>query len=194
MKAERNVRATSRRHVLWGNSEGSGIPVRKSKATGCANALRSEIDSQRARGRSGPSDRRLAFPRISLRARSLTNGRAPRRDVTKPSLANRSYAKITVMRDTASARARSRLDDRRSPGRSRPSRIARLICRWISPLRFLRPTKLTWKAMKSLTRAGKNWSSEYCTNWHLHQSAGAYIRVLRVGVLGEPKGLGCSPR
>jgi hypothetical protein len=38
-------------------------------------------------------------------------------------------ATVTVMRDTASERANSRLGDKRSPGRSRPSRMARRIWR-----------------------------------------------------------------
>jgi hypothetical protein len=67
---------------------------------------------------------------------SLTKVPDPTRDVTKPSPESRSYPTVTVVRDTLSVRANSRLGGRGSPGRSRPSRMASRNCRYISPLKI----------------------------------------------------------
>lgn len=60
---------------------------------------------------------------------ALTKVPSPTRDTVDPSAESRSYATVTVIRDTLNVLASSRLAGRRSPGRRMPLTMASRICR-----------------------------------------------------------------
>src|SRR5439155_13271809 len=114
----------SRRQSTCGKGAASGKPLRKSKRARRPKTLGRGTSFQILRGESASGadrgGRRCVAPPARGGAWLLTKVPAPTREVTNPSPASRSYATVTVVRDTLRLRASSRVGGRRSPERSRP--------------------------------------------------------------------------
>jgi hypothetical protein len=113
-------------HVM-GESVASGRPVRKSNSAGLANAVESRIESHAACGLSALTDP-CRFVARGLSGALACSRMCPRRPLkqktTKPWLASRSKATVTVVRETSREREKAWLARRQSPERSRRSTIA----------------------------------------------------------------------